>query len=199
MATKVDICNFALAHLAVGKTISNFDTDRTAEAAACRLFYDQVREELLRSFPWPFAKRFAALAVVEEDPSDSWLFSYRYPTDALRLIDIFSGTRVDSRATLVRYHVGRDGTGKLIYTDQADAILNYIEDIDAPYFDPDFTSAFSYLLASRIAPLVTGGDQFKLGERSLQLAQFYTAQARQNALNEQHVDEDPISDLERSR
>lgn len=192
MATKLQICNMALAHLGVGKAILDFAADRTAEAIACRLFYDQAIAETMRDFPWPFAKRIDALTLVEEDPNVEWEYSYRYPTDAHSILRILNeATRVDTRATKVPFTIGSDVDGRLIYTDKVDAYVEYVSDladITPDTFESRLTSdvqgALILMLASMIAPMVTGGDQFKLGERALNLYAWRIGTARANALNE---------------
>jgi len=194
----------ALAHLGVGKAIVDFALDRTAEAVACRLFYDQAVAETMRDFPWPFAKRIAELTLVEEDPNVEWEYSYRYPSTAHSIIRIPNeATRVDTRAIRVPYTIGSDEDGRLIYTDKEDALVEYISDLSdiAPdtfesRLTADVQGALILMLASMIAPMVTGGDQFKLGERALNLYAWRIGTARANALNEMRQGNDEDVDSE---
>lgn len=83
MSSSTEISNMALSHLAISREIAALDTERSQEAQACRRFYETVRKTVLRDYPWPFATKFATLALVEDDPNSEWDFSYRYPSDCL--------------------------------------------------------------------------------------------------------------------
>jgi hypothetical protein len=200
VASKTDICNMALSHLAHGNTISNIETERSDEATICRLFYDQAVETALRDFPWPFATRIRALNLVEEDPNDEWAYSYQYPSDCLMFRRILSGQRTDTRDTRVPYRTVAGDSGELIYTDAEDAEGEYTRRItDASKFKQDFVNAVSFLLASYIAPRLTAGDPAKLGERAIRFYQFELSKAQANALNEQQPDVEADSEFIRAR
>lgn len=199
MATKVGICNLALSHLGVGKEIASL-TEQSEEASVCNRFFDQVKEELFREIPWSFAIKFADMELVEEDPTDEWGFSYRYPSDCVKFIRILSGLRNDNRQSRVPYKMGADGSGKLIYSDIDSAQCEYICLADDPQFWPsDFVQAFAFKLAFYIAPRVTGGDPYKLGQRAFEGYKMAMAMAASSNFNEQQVEEDPESDFIRAR
>lgn len=200
MASKVGIVNLALGHLAVGKEIANLETEKSEEARAGRRFYDVALKVVLRDFPWPFATRITALALVEEEPNTEWGYSYRYPSDCLYFRRILSGLRNDSRQSRAPYRVARDASGLLIFTDQQDAEAEYTILANAPqFYPPDFELALSYYLASLMAPHVTGGDHFKLGERALQLYSLHLSTAQSNAGNEEQAEEEPEAESIRAR
>lgn len=194
MASETEICNMALSHLGVGKEIANLDTEASQEASACRRFYDLARDATLRGFNWPFANVTTTLALVETDPNDEWAYSYRYPSDCLKLIKLLSGTRNDTRASRVPYKIAQDNSGKIILTDIEDAQVEYLLLEDDPSMYPsDFLIALSYRLAAFIAPRVTGGDPFKLGDRAMQMFDLEMSTARATAINEQQEEVEPDS------
>ena len=198
--TSTEICNMALSHLNVSKEISDLDTDSSAQAQACRRFYENALEEVLEDFAWPFATKFAELALVEEDPTSEWGFSYRYPSDCLGFRRIISGIRNDNRQSKVPYKIGQDDTARLIYTDMEDAECEYgVNVTDTSRFTASFITAFSLYLASLIAPRVTGGDPFKLGERAMRLYVIKKGMAEAKAANEQQDEEHPPSEAQRAR
>ena len=200
MAAKVDIANMALSHLAVGKTIANVETDTANEATVVRRFYEIARQATLRDFPWPFATRITALALIEEEPNTEWGYSYRYPTDCVYLRRILSGIRNDSRQSRSPYKIASDSQGALIFSDEEDAEIEYTLDSSQPqFYTPDFVLAFSYYLAALIGPELTGGDQFKLGERALQMYRFEISRAVSRASNEEQPEEDVESEFIRGR
>jgi hypothetical protein len=59
--------------------------------------------------------------------------------------------------------------------------------------------AFSLLLASYIAPRITGGDPFKMGERALRMYDYSIGKSRSNSVNEQQDEEPPQSEFINAR
>lgn len=185
MASKTEICNLAISHLGISKDIANVDTEQSQEAKACRRFYDISRRTTLKDFNWPFATKFIALNLVEEEPNDEWDFSYRYPNDCINAKRILSGQRDDTEASRVRYKISQDDQGIIIYCDRAQAELEYTVDVtDTELFSDDFKIALSYRLAHYIAPRLTAGDPFNLAEKTLIKYNTEITKAVSNAFNE---------------
>ena len=185
MASITDICNLAISHLGISKDIANVTTEQSAEAKACRRFLDIARETVLKDYNWQFATKMATLNLVEEDPNYEWAYSYRYPSDCLYARRILSGFRDDTDLTRIPYKITQDSTGILIYCDTENAILEYTlntENIDL--FSSDFKVALSYRLAHYIAPRITAGDPFGLGDKALQKYVLEIQRASANAFNE---------------
>jgi hypothetical protein len=200
MATKVEICNLALGHLGIGKQIVTLDTEQSQEAIACRRFFDVTRDETLRDAAWPFARRRMTLAQIEEDPNDDWAYSYRYPTDCLMIRRIYSGIRTDDRQSRVSYEIASDDAGWLIFTDEDDAKVTYTTRYeDVAHYPPDFVMAMALRLAFNIAPWLTKGDPFGMGNRALQMYVQEISKARASAFNEEQPDENPFSEFTRAR
>jgi hypothetical protein len=89
------ICNMALSSIGTRSTIASLSEDST-EAETCQLWYNTLRDSLLRDLPWNWARRQVALAVykaaagTQENPQGAlpqpplpWLYSYAYPSDCL--------------------------------------------------------------------------------------------------------------------
>lgn len=191
----------ALAHLGASKPIADLDVDSTAEARACRIFYEESLKAVLAAFPWSFAKKELVLTRVGSAPTVNWRYSYRYPPDCLNFRYIQSG--VDRQRTVqnaIKCELSSDATGELIYSDETAPIGVYTKNLtDVSKFPPNFVLAFSLHLAAMIAPMVTAGDPFKLGQRALGMWKIqYTVAANQNA-NQEQPDERVDSDLIRGR
>jgi len=187
--SSTEICNLALSHLAINSQISNLDSESSAEARACRLFFNITRDAVLRDFAWPFATKIETLSLVEANPNDEWDYSYRVPSDCLFHRRILSGVRNDTQDSKIPYRIIQDDDGLLILTDQSDAELEYtIRESRVNHWFSDFCLAMSFRLASYIAPQVTGGDPFKLGDRAIKFYQYELAKAQNNAFNEQQSD-----------
>lgn len=189
----IAICNMALAHLADGKGIASF-TERSAEARASLLWYEQTRDELLREFPWPFAQRRGALtliAVLTGVTGAEWGYSYRVPAGTLAIRSVLSpyGFRIPSHVNRVPWLLESDATGQVLYTDLQDAQLVYtLRVTDVAQYPADFTRVLALKLAANMAPALTAGDPQKLGNRALQLAEMELSKAKATALNEQLPD-----------
>lgn len=196
MASKTEICNLALSHLGISKPIANVDTEQSQEASACRVFFNTTRQLVLRDFQWPFATKIIALELVEEDPNDEWKYSYRYPTNCINFRRVLSGIRNDERSTRETYRIVNDSSGQLIYTDQNEAEAEYTLDVtNTEILPPDFVMALSYRLAAYIAPRLTAGDPFKLGDKSAQLYQIEISRAAASAYNEEQPEQLPDSEF----
>jgi hypothetical protein len=202
MATKTEIANLALSHLGIGKEIANLDNEKSQEAVTMRRFYEQCRDAVLRDFAWPFATKFAALALVSDPPTETaeWNFSYRYPAECLMLRRIQTDVRIDTHQSRIVFKIGRDDAGLLIYTDEEEAKVEFtFREEDPGRYPADFILALSFRLAVYAAPRLTGGDPFKLGGRSLQLYMQEISMAQASAGNESVPDLLPDAEQIRAR
>lgn len=198
MASRTDLSNQALGHLGASLQISNVDTDETAEARICRTFIEMAIKTTLRAAQWPGHRRVVALGLIEENPSSEWAYSYQYPADCLFSQRILNGVfRRDSNFTKVSYEIYADPMlGKLIYTNQQDAQLQYTSSaMPLDFWDEDLVLACSLMLASLIAPKITNGDPFKLGDRALSLYGGMVSTAQANAFNEEQESRSYTTDL----
>lgn len=181
-----EVANLALYHLGISKTIANIETEQSSEAKACRAFYDRAVDNVLRDYTWPFANKIVALNLISENPTTEWGYSYRIPSDCIKAIRIPSGVIEETATTRVVYKISGDDAGRIILTNQPFAELEYIRKIeDDKLMTPDFIMAFSFKLAHYMAPSLTGGDPFKLGDRASANYDIEISQARSNAYNEE--------------
>lgn len=185
MASAVDICNTALAHLGNDNTISAIDPpDGSTEAGYCKRFFPIARKELIERFVWPFAVKRQALAQVS-NPSEVWAFAYQVPSDCLRPVRVL--TPQLARSLMWDLANGRISSADLLnesdsatfevengvlLTNVEDAVLLYLRDVvDTTRYTPTFVSALGYLLASYLAgPMVRGADGAKAAQNYRQLA-----------------------------
>lgn len=199
-SSKTVICNMALGNLGVGVEVADVDTERSAEARACRRFFDESVRATLRDFPWSFASVYEVLGMIEEDPNDYYGYSYTYPTTCLRPIKIMSGIRNDKRSTRVHYEISYGVSSTIIFTDQQEAVMKFVQNVtDVSRFPPDFVLALSWRLATYMAPKLTSGDPFKLKEHCMRMYFAELDLAKANMLNEQQVEIEPDCDLLDSR
>ena len=196
MSSDTQISNMAISHLGLGKEIADLTTEKSEEAAACRRFFEVAKKAVLSDLDWGFATKEAVLGLITESPSDEWNFSYRYPTDCLNIRRIKSGMRRDTAKSRIPFRVLKDGSGRIIYTDQENAEIEYTENItDLDLLSAECDLALSFRLASYIAPRLTGGDPFKLKEEMLGQYQLEIGRAKQKEMNEERDDILPNPEL----
>ena len=179
MASVVDICNLALAHLGDSATVSSIDPpEGSAQADHCARFYPIARDTLLESHQWGFTVRRAALARLADVAGPEWDYAYAVPTGMLNVISVLPADATDDyvEAPLVfwsqapvmsgaRYNTQpftietmADGS-QAILTDQVDAWARYTVSItDSSKFSPLFVGCLSWLLARYLAGPVLKGD-----------------------------------------
>lgn len=204
-SNKTEIANLALSHLGVGTDIDSLDTDDSAEAKACRRFYETSKDEILRLAPWPFATKFATLSLItdfndDDHETDEWDYVYQYPSDCVFLRRILSGNRKDTNTSDVEFKIVHNEVGSRIYTDMEEAEVEYtVRATNVEKWPADFAMALSFRLAAYIAPRVTGGDPYKMSDRVLKFYTLSHSIAAANAFNEEHNSREPETDLVRSR
>jgi len=160
MASQVQIVKLALQHIGDRYDIADI-TEETVEAEQANLIYDDTRKELLRRYPWRFAKKYTSPATLSVTVPGQWDYAYQYPSDAVKVRGI---TNIADRTDpILAYEVAllSDDT-KVLLTDEQNAEFFYTADINDPTrFDPEFTMAFSFLLAERMAMSLTGSLDIK--------------------------------------
>lgn len=164
---QLTICNMALANISQ-EAITSIDADQ-APAIACKLYYDIVRDQLLRKYPWRFARKVAELVVTATEPIN-WELDYDPPADALRILSVipeggtslapvFVGDELQYLAT------GQEKTpyeivGTQIQTNLGGAYAIYtktfVTDTDEDLFSDPFVEVFAWKLAFYIAMPITG-------------------------------------------
>lgn len=156
MASAVQIAKLALQHIGDRYDISDL-TEEGTEAEQMNLIFEDTRDELLRRVPWRFAKKYTSPATLSVTVPGGWTYAYQYPTDAVKVRGVtnvlggFDAEAIDFEVALLA-----DDT-KVILTDQADAEFFYTARVsDTTKFDPEFTMAFSFLLAARSCMSLTG-------------------------------------------
>lgn len=202
MASQLQIANLALLRLGSSAMIADM-SESSNEARVMTALWDVERDTVLSELPWPFATGYVALGLVAGTSSvavnDDWQYSYRYPSGCLKVRRITDAAEARRPTTPPPFRVGRDGTGKLIYTDQADPVtVEYTVAITEPgEFSAPFASMLAWRLAVMAAPALTRMAQ------AMNLAnQFYQLErsaAMADALNEQQQEEQLDAESIRAR
>lgn len=199
--TDIQLCNMALGHVGVAQTIANLETERSNEADRCTLYLAQAKESTLEDFAWPEATAYATLGLVTDNSQVStpydWLYAYRYPSDCVhvrRIVTVLG--RGDPNPP--PFHIGSDSSGKLVWTNQATAVIEYTKRLDdVNLFSMLLAEAVSWRLASFIAPSLS---RIKgMAGSALQMYGLVLARAQVKAGNEQQQSPEPESEFTRAR
>jgi len=180
MASVVQICNMALAHIGAGVVISSINPpDGSLEAGYCDTYYNPARLEMLEIGTWKFSLARVELAEVT-NTSDTWAYAYALPSNCLRPLRILaagSTLTVFTQDDVAYSPNDRDGAefdieGAVLYTNEPEAVLVYTRDVtDSTQFTPSFMTALSYLLGSYLAgPIIKGTEGMRVADAMRQRA-----------------------------
>ena len=202
MATEVDICNLALAHLGDDATIASLSPpEGSAQAEKAARFYPIARDTLLEMHTWNFASQRGNLALTTNTLAQ-WDYAYQAPSDMMSPVAIISPTSQNDYATRMSAGDTPGGItsnyaptivagqytpqqfaieGTYIYTNQENAMLRYQAYVtDASTFSPLFVVTLSWHLASMLAgPIIKGDQGIAEAKRSTEMMQGYLASAKQ--------------------
>jgi len=203
MATEVDICNLALAHLGDDATIATLSPpEGSAQAEKAARFYPIARDTLLEMHTWNFASQRNNLALTTNTLAQ-WDYAYQAPSDMMSPVAIISPTAQNDYATRMSAGDTPGGItsnyaptivagqytpqqfaleGTYIYTNQENAMLRYQAFITDPStFSPLFVITLSWHLASMLAgPIIKGDQGIAEAKRSTEMMQGYLASAKQS-------------------
>tara|TARA_A100001391_G_scaffold195353_1_gene172593 strand:+ start:704 stop:1372 length:669 start_codon:yes stop_codon:yes gene_type:complete len=202
MATEIDICNLALAHLGDDATIASIKPpEGSAQAENAARFYPIARNALLETHTWNFASKRVALATTT-NTLEQWEYAYVAPADMMTPLAIISptaqndySTRMSSgdtpggitsnySPTIVAGHYTPQQfavEGIYIYSNQENALLRYQSIVTDPSkFSPLFVITLSWHLASMLAgPIIKGDQGMAQAERCAEMMQGYLITAKQ--------------------
>ena len=199
MSSQVFLCNLALANLAMPpiSTINGAEP----EAVACKLFYGHVLRVLIHSYPWRFAQKTQALALVANDRPGRWGYAYARPTDCLKFHLVTDSAMAEyipntGDGAIVQGGFAYAVDGATIYCDVAEAYGVYTFDLTDPArFSPLFEEAFGWHLAVRLAMPLTRDP--KIRADAYQLAMKTEAMAAVADANEtRHTSDTPSEVIE---
>lgn len=177
MASVVDCCNLALAHLGDEATVSAISpSDGSAQADHCARFYPIARDTCLEMHDWNFARRRATLAETANTPPDVWAYEYAMPANVIRVLMVMDQNGDEDKPK--RFMQGTDSTGaRVIWTNEENATLLYTHAItDTTKFSALFVNAMSYLLASYLAGPITKDPNVKRGMYQMFAAELAQAE-----------------------
>lgn len=184
----------ALYNLAVSIAGGNYNISSVSEqsvpAELCELWYESVRQTVLRGAHWTSAKRYARLTVeterdlstdwVSTDPAPGWAYSYALPENILaaRYLSDFSPFELsyETDKKILSCDVGGSA--------ETDApILCYTVDVTDPtLWEADLYQAVAYALSAHISMGMHANSS--RAANVFQLANMLMLEARANSANE---------------
>lgn len=180
MASEVDICNVALAHIGDSATVASIDPpEGSAQAEHCQRFYPIARDSLLEMHEWSFATKRVALAMLG-NPTTEWAYCYAAPNNLLNTIAVLDPAAADDTSVALAMpsawvetpipfggvytpqpyvlESADDGTS-VIYTNQPNAVLRYTARVtDTTKFSPLVVETLGWALAGLLAGPVVKGE-----------------------------------------
>ena len=188
MSGVVEIFNLALSACGVEVGVTSPD-ENSREAAACRLWYPRVRDNVLASAPWPSVRKQARLALLRErgagdwtplDPVPDYRFAYAVPSDLLRPYYLHCYGRFD-----FSYYQ----TARAIHTNTNSPILFYNALVqDTSLWQVDLRLAVIHTLATYLSIPLTGSAERI--QQNANLAFEFVEAARAQSANEGHEPEE---------
>jgi hypothetical protein len=147
-STPVDICNLALNLMGEGERISSIETPSYDNEVTMAAWYDQSREETLRSGVWNFCQKYQLLTRTE-DGSFGYDDAYNLPNDCIR-INVVGTDRyskiTDYEVSENQIHASNGTNLGLFYNKNTIAVSR---------MDPLFIKALALRLALNTAFLIT--------------------------------------------
>lgn len=96
MASEVEICNLALAHLGDAATVASINPpEGSAQAEHCARFYPVARDALLEMHDWSFATKRVTLPMLATNPTIQWGYAYAAPNDMVNVISVLDSQAPD--------------------------------------------------------------------------------------------------------
>lgn len=213
MASKVEICNLALANIRA-QSINDIN-EASIQAQMCKLKYDFVLDFMLRDVPWNFAKKQIPLALLTDDLF-SWVYAYQYPSDCLRVRRLMSTVNqvtetepgfvyrpeyynnnpldyLSSNTVRIPYEIINSSDNLVLGANDADLWIEYtVKVIDPNKYDSQFIMAFAWYLAAEIAMPIIGGENGDAQRRNA-LQMYARTVSEATALNANERDENPVA------
>lgn len=161
MASVVDICNLALAHLGESPSVASINPPEGGfHAEQCAIFYPVARNVCLEVREWTFSTKRQALAILANVSIDGWEYAYAKPSDCVKPLKLLPADQDDALDD--DYPVDWIEENGVIYSNEESAVLKYTyRNEDTSKYSALFVNALSYLLASYLAGPITKDTKIK--------------------------------------
>ncbi len=142
----LDIWNNALTRLGRASILSVDSTDQ--DAIAIKAIWDQVRRAFISDYPWNGAKKTRRLMKLADAPIDRWDSAFALPSDYLNALYL-NGLQLRDGGD--DWEIEIQSSRRVLKTDQVEACLEYVADVDPCLLSAQAQIALSYALAGALA------------------------------------------------
>lgn len=149
----IQICNMALAKIGSDSFITSFD-DGTKAARHLSIFYEPIRDSLIRSHLWRFARKQYQLAPLVEQPLFDGGYYFQMPADCLRVV-------VPDEQYFNAYGRWSVEGNKILADTNVLNIVGLQRVTDTALFDPIFTEALATKLAHELCLPLAQSESLK--------------------------------------
>ena len=154
------------------------------------MFYEPVKQEVLRTHSWAFAAAEEPLALLETR-NHPLPYVYQYPLDALYIRRVFRPGEGRQNGLFREVYI-QSGHLRALKSNLPGACAEYTKNMgDEGLFDPAFVKSFSLALAADLAVALTGDASL-----SRQILQKYTLsldESRRSNMSEEMTERRPSS------
>lgn len=208
---EIDICNRALYRIGHTEKVTAIDgSDTTQSAVLCTDLYSKVRDELLATFDWRFAKLVAVLAEDATIDRPDWTYAYALPSDCLAPREIWSGLRLSAAEDRIPFETQSNAakTAQLLFcdvepvttgdtVDQAPQLKYTARITDTGAFPALFADALAWALAAELAMPLSASE--RMANRAAQMAALSLQDAMAWDSRGQQLDPKPTNEFVSAR
>lgn len=146
--TDIDLCAQALVLIGLSPINSFGDDDKSQ---ACQTIYPMVKKEVLGRYPWRCSLVKKRLTKLSTSPNNEWAYQFQLPSDRM------SGIRAvfDTDQSRARPFKEYDIYENMLFANVTSIWCDYQKDISESQFSPHLQVLMSYVLASRLAEILT--------------------------------------------
>jgi len=192
MYSKAEIYNLALGALLLNRQVLNTETDKSNQVKVLNIHYPVALNTTLSDLNLTSTAVQVTAALVAEDPNDLWLYAYKYPDNCVLFRRLQSPVVKDNPSTFLPKQVGIHEGVKVIFTNQLDAVIEYIpKDVILSHLSAAAGLALAYKLAVLSAPLIVGKGADTLRKSITTMYVVQKAEAQEKDRNENFVYDDP--------
>jgi hypothetical protein len=163
ITSPADVVNLALSRIGIKDRIGNIYEGSAAAKAALDV-YAQTRDAVLRESNFGFSEKIDAAVLSGNVAPSPWSFEYVYPSDCLKLRDLFDADYLADKNNPIplRWVIGGPDTGKVIWANVVGVTLVYTRQVTDPTkWEPLFVEAFAAALGRRMAPVLASMEVAK--------------------------------------
>lgn len=188
MHTKVGIYNLALNALLLSRQISDVDADKSNECKILNTNWENAFGQTIADLNLDSTSTHTTLQLLSQNPVPGWAFVYRRPVNCALIRRIRSCEVRDNAYSKIPLRTGIWSGGPAIFTNQQDAILEFIPtDFPMSVLSPPAGLAIALHLAIQSVPLISGKGAKALIELLSQRYAMTKATAQELDRNENFV------------